>query len=47
MKADADAAEERLQKMTQAGAQPWAALNAALTRAAFDRANQTAWNTFK
>jgi len=49
MKADAATAEERLQKMAQTGAQPWATLNAALaeTRAAFDRANQTAWNAFK
>jgi hypothetical protein len=49
MKAEAAAAEERLQKLMHGGNEPWSALNGALaeTRAAFDRANQTAWNAFK
>jgi hypothetical protein len=49
MKAEASAAEERLQKLMRGGNEPWSALNGALaeTRAAFDRANQTAWNAFK
>jgi hypothetical protein len=49
MKADAAAAEEKLQKLARAGTEPWSALNAALAenRAAFDRATQTAWNAFK
>jgi len=49
MKAEAVAAQARLQKVAQAGPQPWSAFNAALveTRAAFDRANQTAGNAFK
>lgn len=44
MNTDATAAEEKLQKLNQAGAQSWSALMAALTetRAAFDRANQAA-----
>jgi len=49
MKADAAAAEEKLQKLARAGTESWSALNAALseTRAAFDRANQTARDAFK
>jgi hypothetical protein len=44
MNTDATAAEEKLQKLNQAGSQSWSALMAALTetRAAFDRANQVA-----
>src|SRR3974390_3136140 len=44
MRADAAAAEERLQKLGRAQRESWSALNAALgeTRAAFDRANQAA-----
>ena len=49
MNADAAAAEEKLQKFSQAGAQSWSALTAALTetRAAFDGANQSAREAFK
>jgi uncharacterized protein Yka (UPF0111/DUF47 family) len=49
IKADAAAAEEKLQKLARAGTEPWSALNAALaeTRAAFDRASQMAWSAFK
>jgi hypothetical protein len=49
MNTDATAAEEKLQKLNQAGAQSWSALMAALTetRAAFDRANQAAMEAFK
>jgi hypothetical protein len=49
MNADAAAAEEKLQKLNQAGVQSWSALMAALTetRAAFDRANQAAMDAFK
>jgi hypothetical protein len=49
MKADASAAEANFQKLAKAGTESWAALSAALTdsRAAFDRANQTAWDAFK
>jgi len=49
MKADATAAEEKLQKLARAGTEPWSALNTALAenRAAFDRASQMAWNAFK
>jgi hypothetical protein len=49
MNTDATAAEERLKKLNQAGAQSWSALMAALTetRAAFDRANQAARDAFK
>ncbi len=49
MNTDATAAEEKLQKLNQAGAQSWSALMAALTetRAAFDRANQAARDAFK
>jgi hypothetical protein len=49
MKADAAAAEEKLQKLNQAGSQSWSALSAALTetRTAFDRANQAAREAFK
>jgi hypothetical protein len=49
MNADAAAAEEKLQKLNQAGAQSWSALMAALaeTRAVFDRANQAAQEAFK
>jgi len=49
MNTDATAAEEKLQKLSQAGNQSWSALMAALTetRAAFDRANQAARDAFK
>ena len=49
MNTDATAAEEKLQKLNQAGSQSWSALMAALTetRAAFDRANQVAVDAFK
>jgi ElaB/YqjD/DUF883 family membrane-anchored ribosome-binding protein len=49
MKADADAAEEKLQKLNQAGTQSWSILTAALTetRTVFDRANQAAREAFK
>jgi hypothetical protein len=49
MNVDAGAAEERLQRLSQAGAQSWSSLMAALTetRAAFDRANQAAREAFK
>ena len=49
MEADAGAAEEKLQKLNQAGIQSGSALMAALTetRAAFDRANQAAQEAFK
>ena len=49
MKADASEAEANLQKLTRAGTESWAALNGALaeSRAAFDRANQAAWDAFK
>lgn len=44
MDADAVQAEEKLRKLSQAGGQSWSALMTALseTRAAFDRANQSA-----
>jgi hypothetical protein len=50
MKADAAAAEEKIQKnLNQAGTQSWSALMVTLTetRAAFDRANQAAREAFK
>ena len=49
MKAEASAAEARLQELAKAGAASWNAWNAALTesRAAFDRANQAAWDALK
>lgn len=49
MKADARTTEANFQKLTKAGTESWVTLNAALTesRAAFDRANQTAWDAFK
>jgi cob(I)alamin adenosyltransferase len=49
MEVDAAAAEEKLQKLNQAGIQSWSALMAALTetRAVFDRANQAAQEAFK
>lgn len=49
MSVDAAAAEEKLQKLNQAGTQSWSSLMAALTetRAAFDRANQAAREAFK
>jgi len=49
MKADASQAEANLQKLTRAGTESWTALNGALSesRAAFDRANQSAWDAFK
>ena len=49
MKAGASTAEANLQKLATAGSESWTALNAALaeSRAAFDRANQTVWESFK
>ena len=49
MKADASAAEVRLQKLKQAGSESWTAFGAALaeSRKAFDRANQAAWDAVK
>lgn len=49
MKADAATAQEKLEKYGRAGTESWAALTAALaeTRAAFDRANQTAREAFR
>ena len=49
MKAEAAAAEEKLQNLAQAGTQSWSALDAALaeTRGVFDRANQAAREAFK
>ena len=49
MEADAAVAEERFQKLNQAGMHSWSALMGALaeTRAAFDRANQAAQDAFK
>jgi hypothetical protein len=49
MKADAAAAEAKLQNLAQAGTQSWSTLNAALaeTRAIFDRANRDAREAFK
>jgi len=49
IKADATAAEHKLQQLALAGTQSWSALNAALaeTRNAFDRANQAAREAFK
>jgi hypothetical protein len=49
MKADASAAEANFQKLAKTGTESWAALSAALadSRAAFDRANQAAWDAFK
>ena len=49
MDADAAQAEEQLRKMNKAGSQSWSALMTALseTRAAFDRANQSARDAFR
>jgi len=49
MKAGASETEANLQKLTRAGTESWTALNGALaeSRAAFDRANQSAWEAFK
>ena len=49
MEVGAAAAEEKLQKLNQAGIQSWSALMGALgeTRAAFDRANKAAQEAFK
>jgi hypothetical protein len=49
MKAGAAAAEERLQKLNQAGNESWSTLVSALTetRAIFDRANQQAREAFR
>ena len=49
MKADASAAEKKLQNLARAGTESWSAMNAALaeTRATFDRANQAAREAFK
>jgi hypothetical protein len=48
MKAEAAAAEDKLQKLARAGTGSWSALNAALaeSRAAFDRANRKVWDAF-
>jgi 4-hydroxy-3-methylbut-2-enyl diphosphate reductase IspH len=49
MRADAAAADERLQKLARAGTESWSALSAALaeTRGVFDHANQAAREAFK
>ena len=49
MKADASKAEANLQELKRAGTESWVALNGALAelRAAFDRANQSAWDALK
>ena len=49
MKAEAAAAEEKLQRLNRAGTESWSALMAALTetRTVFDRANQAAREAFK
>jgi hypothetical protein len=49
MKVDASQAEANLQKLRRAGEESWGALGGALaeSRAAFDRANQAAWEAFK
>jgi hypothetical protein len=49
MKADAEEAEARVQKMKLAGSESWAGLSAALeqSRKAFDRANQQAWDAVR
>ncbi|MFZ0177467.1 MAG: hypothetical protein WAL11_18060 [Pseudolabrys sp.] len=49
MKADASKAEANLQGLKRAGTESWVALNGALaeSRAAFDRANQSAWDALK
>jgi hypothetical protein len=49
MKADADQAEARVQKLQQAGSESWAGLSAALavSRKAFDQANQQAWDAVR
>jgi Fe-S cluster assembly scaffold protein SufB len=49
MRADASAAEANFQKLARAGGESWGALTTALSesRAAFDKANQAAWNAFK
>ena len=49
MKADASKAEANLQELKRAGTESWVALNGALaeSRAAFDRANQSAWDALK
>ena len=49
MKAEADAAEAKLDKLSRAGTKSWAAFGKALgeTRTAFDRANQEVYDAFK
>jgi len=49
MKADASEVEANLQRLTRVGYESWGALGGALaeSRAAFDRANQVAWDAFK
>ena len=49
MKAQAEDAEARLEKLKRAGSVSWTALSAALqeSRIAFDRANQQTWDAFK
>jgi hypothetical protein len=49
MRTDAAQAEAQLQKLKQAGGESWAALSAALavSRTAFDHANQKAWDALR
>jgi hypothetical protein len=49
MKADASKAEANLLELKRAGTESWVAMNGALaeSRAAFDRANQSAWDALK
>jgi len=49
MKADGSKAEANLQELKRAGTESWVAMNGALaeSRAAFDRANQSAWDALK
>ena len=49
MRAEAGAAEAKFERLTEAGTESWTSWNAALTesRAAFDRANHVAWESFK
>ena len=49
MKAEAAAAEAKLDKLSRAGTKSWAAFRAALgeTRTAFDHANQQVYDAFK
>jgi hypothetical protein len=49
MRAQAAAAQAKFEHLAKAGTESWTSWNAALTesRAAFDRANQVAWESFK